>query len=155
MKTTSLFLLCMMVAAVGCSHKEQTPANNASGGTQSAATPIPAAVKAKEFASLNFTDVAITTSNPPAARLRFDVKNGSQDPLLCDESSFSAQLSDGTVLSPDAGAENTCTPDSIDPGSTAQATIFFDLPSGYTGSIDVIMKSPDNTVVGDGTTNIH
>lgn len=151
-----LVLLVMLPAIYACSHQQSPGSSAGSASAQAAATftPVPASVRAHEFATFTFTDVAVTTSGPPVLRLGFNVKNGSSDPLLCDESSFSLQLVNGTVLAPDAGAQNTCMPDSIDPGSSAQAVIFFDLPSGYSGPGMLIMKSSDNSVIGQGTTKL-
>ncbi len=158
MKKTIFALLAMVlgVAIIGCSHKEGTPAGAASGGQPAETmTPVPASIQAKEFVTFDFSDVAVTTSGSPVLRLTVEAKNGSKDPLLCDESSFSAELADGTILPPDAGAQNTCDPDSIDPGGSSKVIMFFDLPSGYNGPIMLIMRSGDNTLIGQGTTNIH
>jgi hypothetical protein len=151
----------MGIAAAGCTQKEQAPA---SGEATEAASAAPEAIAPTTssnpkvtggFVTFQFTDVAMTTSGSPVLRLGFDVKNGGKDPLLCDESGFSLQLADGSTLSPDAGAENTCSPDSIDPNTTAKAVIFFDLPSGYTGPVTVVMRNSDNSIAGRGTTQVH
>ncbi len=158
MKKTIFALLAMVLSAViiGCSHKEGAPAGSASGAQAAGTmTPVPASVQAKEFVTFDFSDVAVTTSGAPVLRLTVEAKNGSKDPLLCDESSFSAELADGTILAPDAGAQNTCDPDSIDPGGSSKVIMFFDLPSGYTGPLMLIMRTADNTLIGQGTTNIH
>lgn len=158
MKKTVFALLAIVVsvAIMGCSHKEGTPAGVASGSeTGATMTPVPAAVQAKEFVTFDFSDVAVTTSGAPVLRLTVEAKNGSKDPALCDESGFSAELADGTTLAPDVGAQNTCDPDSIDPGGSSKVIVFFDLPSGYTGPITLMMRTSDNTLIGQGTTNIH
>lgn len=158
MKKTIFALLAMVLSAaiIGCSHKEGAPVGPASGAQAAGTmTPVPASVQAKEFVTFDFSDVAVTTSGAPVLRLTVEAKNGSKDPLLCDESSFSAELADGTILAPDAGAQNTCDPDSIDPGGSSKVIMFFDLPSGYTGPLMLIMRTADNTLIGQGTTNIH
>jgi hypothetical protein len=155
MKIFGLTLLAIvLVTFAGCSQKQSgTPASTGqSAGTM---TPVPAEIRAKEFVTFDFTDVAVTTSGSPVLRLIFNAKNNSKDPLLCDESSFSAELTDGTVLPPDAGAQNVCDPDSIDPGGTSNVVMFFDLPNGYSGPVMLLMRSSDNTLIGQGTTTIH
>jgi hypothetical protein len=119
------------------------------------ATPIPAAVRAKEYVAITFTDVAMTTAGAPVVRLRFVAKNNGSDPVLCDESQFSLQLANGTTLAADPGANNVCDPDTIDPGATSNIVMFFDLPAGYAGSVTLIMRSPSNVPVGQAETTLH
>lgn len=161
----ALWTVCaafLLATLVGCSHKEQTTTDqsNSAGtseataaATQQSATSAPAA-GGKLDVAFTFSDVAVTTSGAPVLRLGFDLKNNGQDPLLCEEDNFSLQLSDGSSHDPDSGAENQCTPDTIDPGSTGKVTMFFDLPNGYKGPITLVM-SENNVVVGRGTTQVQ
>ena len=155
MKMTVL-VLCAAITLVGtaCAKQSNSGAQPAATGAGTM-TPVPAALQAKEFVTFTFTDVAVSTGGSPVLRLGFDAKNNSKDPALCDESSFSAELGDGTVLPPDAGAQNVCDPDSIDPGGTSHVVMFFDIPNGYTGPVMLLMRSSDNSLVGQGTTNLH
>ena len=82
----------------------------------------------------DFNDVSVTT-NSTILRLGFTIHNTSRDPVQCDPSEFSLQFPDGSVVQADQSAENKCDPDSIDPGATSKATVFFDLKGGYTGPI--------------------
>ena len=152
------FILVMLAA---CSHKEQTTTDQSNSttttataaATEQAATSAPASGGNLNVA-FTFNDVAVTTSGTPVLRLGFDLKNNGQDPLLCEEDNFSVQLSDGSSHDPDSGAENQCSPDTIDPGSTGKVTMFFDLPNGYSGPVTLIMTE-NNTVVGRGTTQVQ
>lgn len=157
-----LFLIALLVAMIaGCTHKEQTT----SSGSESAATAAspesgqtPTAApgpSVKLYITFQFSDIAVTTSSPAVLRLGFTVKNGGADPILCTESAFSLQLSDGTILPPDSGAENRCDPDTIDPGSTGKGTMFFDLKSAYSGAVTLIMRDNANAIIGEGTAQIH
>lgn len=147
-----------VIATAGCSHKEQAASSAATASSEAASSATAAGVAATagpaSFVSFQFTDVAIATTTPPVLRLGFNVKNGGKDPLLCEESEFSLQLPDATTLAPDAGAENRCDPDMIDPGSTGKAVMFFDLKSGYSGPVTLVM-SENTTIVGRGTTQVH
>lgn len=100
-----------------------------------------------------FSDVSVTT-NGTILRLGFSAHNKSKDPVQCDPSEFSVQLSDGSVIQADQSAENKCDPDSIDPGATSNATVFFDLKPGYAGAVTMMMTA-DGVIVGKGTTTIH
>jgi hypothetical protein len=158
-----VLLAATIVVATGCTHKDQTPTSNESGGaaatatnaapSEMAATNTPTA-NGKLYVSFQFTDAAVTSSASPVLRLGFNIKNSGADPLLCEESMFSLQLADGSTLAPDSGAENRCDPDTIDPGSTGKSTMFFDLKSGYSGPVTLIM-SDNSTVIGRGTTQLH
>ncbi|MBV8340204.1 MAG: DUF4352 domain-containing protein [Candidatus Eremiobacteraeota bacterium] len=159
----ALWTVCgvlLLAMLVGCSHKETTTEQSGSSTTteatataEQAATSAPAS-GGKQDVAFTFNDVAVTTSGAPVLRLGFDLKNNGQDPLLCEEDDFSLQLSDGSSKDPDSGAENNCNPDTIDPGSTAKVTMFFDLPSGYTGPVTLVM-SENGSVVGRGTTQVQ
>jgi hypothetical protein len=150
---TLRFALVAVSLLTACSHQQS---GSTSGATASGTmTPVPADVRAKEFVTFNFTDVAVTTSGAPILRLGMSAKNNGKDPVLCDESGFSLALQDGTVLPPDSGAQNVCDPDSIDPAGSSNVVMFFDLPNAYTGPVTVMMRTSDNTLVGQGTTTIH
>ena len=158
--TLALLLAASVLATASCTHKEQTTtsssesANAASPAPGEQPTPAPV-TSSKLYVTFQFSDIAVTTSARPVLRLGFAVKNGGPDPLLCTESAFSLQLSDGTTLDPDSGAENRCDPDTIDPGSSGKATIFFDLKNSYSGPVTVIMRDNSNAVIGQGTAQVH
>jgi hypothetical protein len=159
MKLATLSVLLLAVVAVGCTPKQQTSTNGEPTGSSTPAatestTSVSSSAPAKEnlYVTFQFNDVAVTTSG--VLRLGFIAKNGGSDPLLCEEGGFTLQLADGSTLEPDAGAENICDPDTIDPGSTGKGTMFFDLKSGYAGTVTLIMSDND-TVIGRGTTQVH
>jgi hypothetical protein len=158
MKHVMLAALLVVIAAA-CTPKQQTStggeatSSSTPATTESGAQASPSeAAKQNIYVTFQFNDVAVTTSG--VLRLGFIVKNGGSDPLLCEEGGFSLQLADGSTLEPDAGAENGCDPDTIDPGSTGKGTMFFDLKSGYAGSVTLIMSDND-TIIGRGTTQVH
>ena len=159
--TWAVFLAATLLATTSCTHKEQTTTNSSE--SESAAATSPASGEQattpgpsiKQYVTFQFSDIAVTTSSPAVLRLGFAVKNAGADPLLCTESAFSLQLSDGTTLSPDSGAENLCDPDTIDPGTSAKATIFFDITNGYNGPVTLIMRDSANAIVGEGTAQVH
>lgn len=159
MKSISFAALLAALVLVGCTSKQQTTSSGEATGSSTpaatesaAAAPSSAPEKQDLYVTFQFNDVAVTTSG--VLRLGFVAKNGGSDPLLCEESGFSLQLADGSTLQPDSGAENSCDPDTIDPGSTGKGTMFFDLKSGYTGAVTLIM-SDNNTIIGRGTTQVH
>ena len=159
MKRALLLIALLATISSACTQKEQTTTTEQGSSASTApseqiATSAPAA-SGKLYASFQFSDVAVTTSGAPVLRLGFSIKNGSPDPLLCEEANFTLQLADGSVINPDAGAENRCDPDTIDPGSTGKGTMFFDLKNGYSGPITLIMRDSDNAVIGQGTTQVH
>ena len=159
--TWALLLSATIIATASCTHKEQTTtsgsesagtATSPASGEQATSTPGPSV---KQYVTFQFSDIAVTTSSPAVLRLGFTAKNAGADPILCTESSFSLQLSDGTVLTPDSGAENRCDPDTIDPGSTGKVTMFFDLKNAYSGPVTVIMRDNTNAIIGEGTAQLH
>ena len=161
-------LVVLPTLCFGCSHKEQTTSNSSSSEgaatTETVASPLVSAEPqasiaayssvGKTLVTFNFTDVAVTTSGAPLLRLGFDMKNGENDPLLCDPSEFLVQLADGSTIAADAGAEDTCTPDTVDPGATGKVVMFFDLKNAYSGPVTLLM-SVNNAVVGRGSTDGH
>ncbi|MDQ6766626.1 MAG: hypothetical protein M3Z41_02335 [Candidatus Eremiobacteraeota bacterium] len=163
MKRLTLVALLCAVIGVACTHKEQTSTSTESGSSSTTATSAAASTTAatsapassgKQYLSFQFNDVAVTTSGNPILRLGVTAKNAGPDPVLCEEGMFTLRLADGTILPPDAGAENRCSPDTIDQGSTSNITIFFDLKGGYSGPV-TLMMSQDNAVIGSGTTQVH
>ena len=160
----AFWAVCAVVAicvTLGCSHKEQ-PAEESGASATPAASAAPAEQAqttaptsgGKLYAAFTFTDVAVTTSGAPVLRLGFTLKNNGQDPILCEEGNFTLQLTDGTVLNADSGAENVCDPDTIDPGYSSKGTMFFDLPGSYSGSVVLIMTE-NGDVIGRGTTQVQ
>jgi hypothetical protein len=162
MRRTSWALLLAVTIAVtiGCSHKEQTTTSGsestspASTSTEAEATVAPAP-SGKLYVTFQFSDISVTSSGAPVLRLGFSIKNAGADPVLCTESAFSLELADGTVLTPDAGAENRCDPDTIDGGSTGKGTVFFDLGNTYSGTVKLIMRDSSNVIVGEGSAQVH
>ncbi len=152
----SALLACLVFAVTGCggsgnnaSQASPTSAADESSAPQSAPT-MSAADKAVE---ISFDQVQVATS---AGTLRTDVqiKNISKDPVQCDPSEFSVQLGSATPIDADTSAAVDCEPDSIDPGTTGKATMYFDIPGDYTGPATVIL-TVDDTIVGEGTTQLH
>ena len=139
--------IAVLLIASGCSKKDATTSGGASPAASQAALPVRLGV---DFA---FSDVSVSTGAVPILRLGFTVHNFSKDPVQCDPSQFSVQLTDGTTIPVDDSAENKCAPDSIDPGTTGTAVAYFNLKNAYTGPITLIMNAGDATV-GKGTTTI-
>jgi hypothetical protein len=135
----------LIFAAAGCSKKESTNAPAGASPTASTA-PLPL----RTAVTLNFDDVSISSPGPPILRLRLTIHNISNDPVQCDPSEFSVQLPDGTVAEADLSAENKCAPDSLDPGATGKAVVFFNLPTNTPGTITLSMTAND-AVVGRAT----
>jgi hypothetical protein len=102
---------------------------------------------------ITFDQVAIA-SGAGALRVDMELKNNSKDPVQCDPSEFSAQLGDASPIDADTSAAVSCDPDSIDPGTTGKATMFFDVPGDYKGPVSVTL-TVDGNAVGSGTTQIH
>lgn len=159
--TWAVLLAATLLATTSCTHKEQTSTNNSESESSAVASPTSGeqastpGPSVKQYVTFQFSDIAVTTSSPAVLRLGFTVKNSGTDPILCTESAFSLQLSDGTVLAPDSGAENRCDPDTIDNGSSGKATIFFDITQGYNGPVTLIMRDNANAIVGEGTAQVH
>lgn len=145
---TAVVLIIGAAATFGCT--KQQAASTASPSPAASAAPVPV----RNDVTFAFNDVSVTTNGPTLLRLGFSAHNTSKDPVQCDASEFSVQLSDGSVVQADQSAENKCDPDSIDPGATSAATVFFDLRSGYTGAITLMMTA-NGVIVGKGNTTIH
>jgi hypothetical protein len=138
----------LLFAAAACSKKESA---NSPGGASPAASTAP--LPLKTAVTFNFDDVGISTSGPPILRLGVTIHNISKDPVQCDPSEFSVELTDGTVVKVDESAENKCTPDSLDPGATGKAVVFFNLPTNTPGTVTLSMTAND-AVVGRSTTAV-
>ena len=139
----------VVIAIAGC---------GGSGSGSSSASPSPPdhtalPATSKTLVTFQFNDVAVATGGSNALRLGFAITNASDDPLLCDPSEFSIQLSDGSVVAADASADDTCDPGSVDPHADGKSTMYFDLPHPYTGPVILFMVVNDN-VIGEGTTNL-
>lgn len=138
-------LLSIVAAANGCAKKDTTTG----GAAQVSQAPMPF----RNEVTFQFSDVSVTTAGPNLLRLGFSLRNNAKDSVFCDSSVFTVKLTDGSVIAADTSAEDKCTPDTLDPGQTAQATMFFNLPAGYTGPIELSM-SGTNAIIGRGTTTI-
>ena len=151
-----LALAAVALAAVACAKQTSTTATSTqTTATQTAAagaTAVPAASKTPVV--LAITERAITTAGKPILRLAFTIHNGSKDPVLCDASVFSVQLSDKSAITADSAAEYKCEPDTVDPSADGKALMYFDLPGPYSGQVTLVMTASD-AVVGQVTTNIQ
>jgi hypothetical protein len=139
----------LTVAALtsGCAKKD-------TGTAAQTPQPVESSLPFQNTVSFVFSDVSVTTAGPTLLRLGFTMHNSSKkDSILCDASEFTVKLSDNTVVPADTSAENKCDPDSLDPGKSGTALVFFDLPSGYTGPIELSMAG-NNAIVGRGRTQI-
>jgi hypothetical protein len=139
-----------------CTQNQSSSSSSSSSPTAAgAATPSHTALpaSAKTPVTFGFTDVEVATGGSNTLKMTFTIANGSKDPQLCDPSEFSVQLSDGTVIDADGSADNSCSPDTVDPNGSGTATMYFDLPSAYTGVVTMFMVTND-TVVGQGTTTL-
>ncbi len=158
-------VLCaaLLLLTAACAHKneststsqttEQTPVAESSAavvGVKPSGAPVP--VPSARSVTFQFSDVAVT--NTGLLRLGFTMANAGGDPILCDASEFSIQLSGGLTIPADTGAEDTCDPDTIDPGSSGKAVMYFDLHRQYTGPVKLLLTA-NNAVIGQGTTQLH
>jgi hypothetical protein len=149
----SLSLIAGTVAALGLT--------GCTGSSQSSASPSPSPAPlrtalpsgTKTPITFNFSDVAVATAGVNTLRLGFAISNNSKDPQLCDSSEFYAQLDDGTVVPADGSADNSCSPDSVDPNGIGKATMYFDLPHQYTGGVTLFMVVND-AVIGQSSTTV-
>lgn len=157
-----LAVICGVVCVAGCTGSSQSSSSSSSSESASSAAsaspsaaPLPTALpsSAKTPVTFNFTEVAVATAGSNTLRLGFDIANRSNDPLLCDSSEFYIQLDNGTVVPADGSADNSCDPNSVDPGSTGKSVMYYDLPSGYTGGVTQFIVVNDN-VVGQSTTTV-
>jgi len=150
--------LAIVIAAVsmGIAACSGSSSSSSSSSPSPSAAPLQTALPAgtKTQVTFSFGDVSIATGGDNTLRLGFTINNATGDPLLCDPSEFSVQLDDNTVVAADQSADDTCDPGTVDPQSTGQSTMFFDLPNAYTGGITMMMIV-DGKVVGQGTTALH
>ena len=151
------FSVCAIVLVAGCggsgSSSSQTSTTDESSSTSdSSPTPVTQS-DAKLPIVITFDQVAVS-SGAGALRLDMELKNRSKDPVQCDPSEFSAQLGSASPIDADTSAAVTCDPDSVDPGTTGKATIFFDVPGDYKGPVSVTL-TVDGEFVGSGTTQIQ
>ena len=156
---------CGIVVLFGCGSSSNS-SNSSSSDTTSQATASPSAsdttaaepvttatTPANAAVVISFDQLAVAGS-AGALRADMEIKNISKDPVQCDPSEFTLQLGDATPLDADTSAAVECNPDSIDPGTTGKATIYFDIPNNYTGPATVYL-TVDDKVVGQSTTQIH
>jgi hypothetical protein len=142
--TIAICSLATVLAVSGCAKQATTSAPASAAAT---AAPLPV----RHDVDINFNDIAPTGTG--LLRLGFTAHNISKDPIQCDASEFSITLSDGTVVQADESAENKCSLDMIDPGATANVTVFFNMKAGYTGTVTLSMSAND-AVVGKGSTQV-
>jgi hypothetical protein len=133
----------------GCSQQTKTTATP---GTATLKIAIP---NGKLPVSMTISDVAISSATQPVLRVGFKITNGQKNMLLCDPSYFYIQLGDGTTIPADLAAENTCTPDSLDPKASATGRMYFDLTEPYTGKLYLIVEARAGKVVGVTTTVVR
>ena len=138
-----------LALASGCSGSGQGSASASPSPPDHTALPA----TSKTLVTFQFNDVAVASGGSNTLRLGFAITNSSDDPILCDPSEFNIQLDDGTVVTADASADDTCDPNSIDPHSDGKATMFFDLPHPYTGGVTMFVVDND-TVIGQGSTTL-
>jgi hypothetical protein len=151
----------LAIISAACAAAMFLTACTGGGSGGASASPSPSAVpaqtalpaNAKTPVTFTFSDVSVATAGAHTLRLGFTLANGSADPQLCDPSEFSIQLDDGTVIQADASADNTCTPDSVDPSTTGNVTMFFDLPASYAGGV-TLMMIVDDKIIGQGSTTL-
>jgi hypothetical protein len=151
-RSISSIIAAAAIALAGCSGGSGSASSSPSPSPSPAQTALPAGTKTP--VTFTFTDVAVATGGSNTLRLDFTIINSTDDPQLCDPSEFSIQLSDGTVIADDDSADNQCTPNTVDPRSTGQARMYFDLPHPYSGVVTMMMIV-DDKVVGQGTTTLH
>jgi archaellum component FlaG (FlaF/FlaG flagellin family) len=158
----SAIAACGILALFGCGSSSSSNNSSTSQATPTSgdvtATEPPATTESTPTQNANtaivitFDEVAVAGS-AGALRTVMELKNISKDPVQCDPSEFTLQLGDATPLDADTSAAVECDPDSIDPGTTGKATIYFDIPDNYTGPATVYLTVDDN-VVGQGTTQL-
>lgn len=155
----SLALLSLGLSALlfGCSSSDKSDTQSSSTSESTDTTEASPAVAIPEAGPLPITitfDQVAIASGAGALRLDMELKNTSKDPVQCDPSEFSAQLGSASPIDADTSAAVSCDPDSVDPGTTGKATMFFDIPGDYTGPVTVTL-TVDDKLVGSGTTQIH
>jgi hypothetical protein len=144
----ALLLLLGVALSMGACAKQQPAASTAVASPTSPPLPEKIAVR------ISIQGVSVTTSGPPILRLGFAIQNTSKDPVQCDPSEFSLQLANGATFEADTSADDICDPDSIDPGTSGKATMFFDLNQGYSGPVTLVMTS-NGAIIGKGVTQLQ
>ena len=151
------FSACTFAFSAGCGGGGSSSQSSSSTTTQSGTPSEAASPGVQSDANLpvviTFDQVAIA-SEAGALRLDMELRNRSKDPVQCDPSEFSAQLGEASPIDADTSAAVSCDPDSVDPGTTGKATMFFDVPGDYKGPVTVTL-TVDGKPVGSGTTQIH
>lgn len=150
--TCAIALLAGCGSGGGGSSAQSSPTSGATDEMESSPTPIVQTNKNLPIA-ITFDQVAVA-SGAGALRVAMELRNVSKDPVQCDPSEFSVQLGTSTPIDADTSAADACDPDSVDPGTTGKATMFFNIPGDYTGPVSVTL-TVDGEVVGSGTTQIH
>jgi hypothetical protein len=153
---TSTFAIGAIALLVGCGSGSSSQSSTTT--TESSSTPdtssTPALTSSENLpVAITFDQVAIA-SGAGALRVDMELKNTSKDPVQCDPSEFSAQLGSASPIDADTSAAVSCDPDSIDPGTTGKATMYFDIPGDYKGPVTVTLTI-DGKNVGSGTTQLH
>jgi hypothetical protein len=145
---------CLAAAlfAASCGSGSGSASSSPSPSAAPAQTALPSGTKTP--VTFSFSDIAVAAGGSNTLRLGFTIVNATDDPQLCDSSEFSIQLSDGTVIAADDSADNTCTPNTVDPRSTGTATMYFDLPHPYAGDVTMMMNI-DGNIIGQGTATVH
>ena len=161
-KRLSIVLLSAL-ALSACTGSQTSSSNTSSQGTEATEAPSGGAIttamhtalpaNTKTAVTFTVSDVAVSSSGANTLRLGFTINNASNNPVLCDASEFNVQTDDGQVVPADGSAENTCDPETVDPHGSGKATMFFDLPAGYTGGLTLFLVINDN-VIGQGTTSV-
>jgi hypothetical protein len=152
--TLSLSALLVGCGSGGSNSSSQSSTTTSESTDATEASPTAAIPEAGPLPiAITFDQVAIA-SGAGTLRLDMELKNTSKDPVQCDPSEFSAQLGAASPIDADTSAAVSCDPDSVDPGTTGKATMFFDIPGDYTGPVTVTL-TVDDKVVGSGTTQLH
>lgn len=151
----SALSVCAIAMLVGCgsgSSSQSSTTTESSSAPES--TPMPTIASGANLpVDITFDQVAIA-SGAGALRVDMTLKNTSKDPVQCDPSEFSAQLGSASPMDADTSAAVSCDPDSIDPGTSGKATMYFDIPGDYKGPV-IVMLTIDDKIVGSGTTQIQ
>jgi hypothetical protein len=138
-----------LLAVTGCSQS-----------TQTSGTPAPTIKKiaiptGKVPVSMGITELAISSASQPVLRIGFKLTNGRKVMLLCDAAYFYIELADGTTIAADQAADNSCTPDSLDPKVGGTGRMYFDLSAPYRGKLYLLMEDQKGKVVGYTETTIQ
>ena len=155
---STVVCICAFASLAGCgsgggeSSAQSSPTSASTDAMESSPTPFMQS-NAKLPIVITFDEVAVA-AGAGALRINMELKNQSKDPVQCDPSEFSAILGSASPIDADTSAADSCDPDSVDPGTTGKATIFFNVPGDYKGPLTVNL-TVDGEVVGSGATQIH